>query len=51
MTFVEFEHGLWWQLSGHRRGFEHLVIKGNGQFAFVQVGAKEDMSAPFGRRE
>jgi len=41
MALVEFEHGVWRSLCGHRRGFQHLVIEGNRQFVFVQVGAKE----------
>ena len=45
MTLVEFEHGIRRMFGGDRRGFQHLVIQGNGQLAFVQVGAQEDVKA------
>ena len=43
VPLVEFEHGIGRTLGGDRRRFQHLVIQGDGQLAFVQVGAQIDV--------
>ena len=45
VALVEIEHCVWGCRCGHGRSLQNLVIEGNRQFAFIEIGAEEDVKA------
>ncbi len=40
--FVEFDNAIRRIVRGNRGGFQHLVVKRDGKFSLVKIGAEED---------